>query len=465
MNTEPQKGRIKFFFRTWLCLVLFLVLLPAIGRHGVLQAKSPPRIERIVLPNNLVLLISEEHSLPFVILEMLVDAGSRRDPSGSEGLAHLTAQSLLLGTSRMTSAQVNRAIDFLGASLGTSTSRDYAILRLQVLKKDLDVGLGLFMQSLSSPAFPDAEIQKLKKRIVGEIQASEEQPLVLADRVFQKTLFPNSPYGHAVEGTPESVQPLKRDDVDAFWRSFYRPNNAVLAIVGDITVAEVREKIIPLLTGLEKGTIPEVVIKGDHTQGPKEARVDRKISQATVIMGNGGPKRGDPDYYAAVLMNYIVGGDNLQSRLSSEIRVKRGLAYSVISQLEPGKLQGSFQIILQTKKASAPESISLAKGQMELMRKQPVSDRSLREAKQYLTGSFPLRFDTQSELAEILTRIEFYGLGLDYLDKYPSLIRSVTKEDVLQASRRYLHPDQAIMVIVGDMDKGSDTESISTNFR
>lgn len=156
-------------------------------------------------------------------------------------------------------------------------------------------------------------------------------------------------------------------------------------------------------------------------------------------------------------MNYILGGGSLQSRLLEEIRVKRGLAYSVMSFLEPEKYQGSFQIVLQTKNASAAEATSLARQQMELMRNQPVSDRSLRQAKQYLIGNFPLRLDTQSELGGVLTRIEYYGLGLDYLKKYPSLIQSVTKDDVLRAARRHLHPDKAILVIVGD---GADLDSV-----
>lgn len=443
--------------RTWVYLTLLLLLLPIIGRHGALDAKSLPKVERIVLPNDLVVLVSEEHSLPFVIFEILFDAGSRRDPPGSEGLAHFTAKGLLLGTNRASSAELNQTLDFLGASLTASTGRDYSVLRLQVLKKDMDAGLDLFMQTLTSPVFPEEEMQKLKKRTLGGIQATDEQPLALADKIFQKTLFPNSPYGHPIEGTPESVPGLKRDDAAAFKKSFYRPNNAILAIVGDITVAEIRERILPLLTDLEKGPIPETAFTEGSAQGPKELRIDRKIAQANIIIGNVGPKRSDPDYYAALLMNYILGGGSLQSRLLEEIRVKRGLAYSVMSQLEPEKYQGSFQIILQTKNASAAEAISLAKQQMELMRRQPVSDKSLRQAKQYLTGNFPLRLDTQSELAGLLTRIEYYGLGLDYLKKYPSLIQSVTKDDVLRAAQRYLHPDKAILVIVGDV---TDLDSV-----
>jgi zinc protease len=435
----------------WLMLLLLSMSLAALP-PGRLEGKSLPAVDRHVLSNNLVLLVSEEHSLPFVIFEMLIDAGSRRDPPGAEGLAHHTARAVLLGTARLSNTELNEGLDFLGASLSSSAGRDFCVLRLQVLKKDMEKGLDLLMQVLGSPAFPEEELQKLKQRTLGAIRAEDEQPLALADRIFQKTLFPASPYGHPVEGTPDSVSRLSREDVLRFFRTFYRPNNTIMAIVGDITVGEVQERIVPLLVGLEKGDIPDPSPDRGYATGPKEERIDRKIAQASIVIGNAGPKRGDPDYYAAVVMNYILGGGSLQSRLMEEIRVKRGLAYSIMSHLSPYKYQGSFQIFLQTRNASAAEAIWLVKQQMEAMRTAPVSDESLRRAKRYLIGNFPLRMDTQSKLAGILTRIEYYGLGLEYLERYDSFIESVTKEDVLRASRNYLHPDRAITVIVGDTE-------------
>lgn len=459
-----KTGELKFGARAKLpaaSLILLAFLIVMVFQIGGAEARSLPKVERIVLPNDLVLLISEEHSLPFVVFEMLVDAGSRRDPPGSEGLAHFTAKGLLLGTSQLSNTAMNQTLDFLGASLTASTTRDYSVLRLQVLKKDLHRALELFMQTLTAPVFPEEELQKLKKRTLGDIRAEEEQPLALADKIFQRILFPDSPYGHPVEGTPESVTGLRRDDAVNFYRSFYRPNNSILAIVGDVTVGEVRQKIAPLMKMLQKGRIPDSSFTAGYAKGPKEERIDRKITQVNIIIGNEGPKRSDPDYYAAVVMNYILGGGSLQSRLLEEIRVKRGLAYSVMSTLEPEKYQGSLRIMVQTKKASASEAISLVRREMERMGTETVSDQSLQRTKKYLIGNFPLRLDTQSELAGILTRVEYYGLGLDYLEKYPSLIRSVTKRDVLRAARRYLRPGEAIVVMVGDLD-GAQPNMLTT---
>jgi len=221
-------------------IIFVLVLL--LGAWVIpVRAGSMPHVERIVLPNNLVLLVSEEHSLPFVVFQMLVDAGSRLDPAGKEGLANLTAKGLLLGTARQNANAMNEALDFMGASLNSSAGQDYAAIELQVLKKDLEKGFGFFIDALMSPIFPEQEIQKEVIKILGAIQSADEQPMGLAEKTFRKTLFPQSPYGHPIEGTRESVSKLTRErDVLQFYRAFYRPNKAILAIVGDITVEEVK---------------------------------------------------------------------------------------------------------------------------------------------------------------------------------------------------------------------------------
>ena len=161
--------------------------------------------------------------------------------------------------------------------------------------------------------------------------------------------------------------------------------------------------------------------------------------------------RSNPDYYALTVMNYILGGGGFGSRLMDEIRVKRGLAYSVGSFFDPKKFQGTFQVVLQTKNASALEAISLAMKQMEQIRKEPVSAEALQLAKNYLIGSFPMRFDTQGKLVNFLSQVEYFGLGLDYPEKYPALIKSVSREDVLRVAQKYLHPEQSLQVIVGNL--------------
>ena len=438
MNTKILRTTIF----TWLLFCLCL------QSHA---ASAMPPVQKTLLPNGLVLLVSEEHSLPFVTLQLLIDSGSRRDPSGEEGLAYLTARGLLLGTSEHTVNQVNEELDFMGASLNSSSGKDYVTLSLQILKKDLDKGFDLFMEVLTKPTFPEEEINREVEKALAAIQSEEDQPEEVAEKAFLKALFLNSPYGHPVEGTKESVSRLTREGIVRFYRSYYHPHSAILTVVGDMTDAEIKTKLIPRLEKWPRGEIPKLPFANTFEKGLKTVKIDRPITQANVILGHAGVSRENPDFYSLTVMNYILGGGGFASRLMEEIRNKRGLAYSVASFFDPGKYPGSFQIVLQTKNASAKEAISLSLQQMERIRKEFVSEKDLEAAKKYLIGSFPMRLDTQGKLANFLSQVEYYGLGLDYPKKYPSLIGTVTREDVLRVAKKYLHPKKYVLVIVANL--------------
>ena len=410
-----------------------------------------PPIQRMVLPNHLVLLVCEEHSLPFVTFQLLINSGSRQDPLGQEGLANLTARGLLLGSLKRSVNTINEEVDFMGASLNASVSKDVAILSLRILRKDLEKGFDLFMEALRQPAFPEEEIRREIEKTVAAIQSDEDEPGEVAEKEFEKVLFVKSPYGHPVEGTKESVPRLKREAILQFYQTYYHPNNSIFAVVGDITVEEVREKIFPHLIQWPMAEIPKVPFTGAFANEQTTIKIDRGITQANIVLGHGGISRDNPDFYPFTVMNYILGSGGFSSRLVEEIRIKRGLAYSVTSYFDAGKYPGSFQIILQTKNSSAREAISIAHQQMERIRKDSVSEKELEGAKKYLIGSFPLRLDTQGKLASFITAVEYHRLGFDYASRYPSLIQSVTKEDVLRVAQKYLFPEKTILVVVANL--------------
>jgi zinc protease len=429
---------------------IFFLLWLGLPESSVL---AMPPVQRMVLPNGLVLLVSEEHSLPFVTWHLIIDAGSSKDPLGEEGLAYLTAKGLLLGTSKRTATALYEELDFMGASLEASSGRDYATLSLRVLKRHLDRGLELLMEALEQPIFPQEEIDREIQRNLAAIQSAEDRPGEVAKKAFQKALFLKSPYGHPVKGTKGSLPKLTREAFVHFHRTYYHPNASILAVVGDITAKEIQEKFIPRLGKWQKGEIPKMTFSTSFALGPKTIKIDRALTQANIIVGQAGIGRENPDFYGLTVMNYILGGGGFASRLMEEMREKRGLAYSVKSFFDPGRYPGSFQIVLQTKNASAREAIGLARQQVERMRKQMVTEKELEGAKKYLIGSFPLRLGTQKKLASFMTSSEYYGLGLDYPDRYPSLIRSVTREDVLRVARAYLHPKRSILVIVAHLNE------------
>jgi zinc protease len=405
----------------------------------------------VALQNGLRLIVSEDHSLPFVTFQLIIDGGSRLDPTAKEGLSYITSRGLLHGTTRHTAQQMGRALDFLGASLSSSSSKDYTSVGLKVLKKDLIQGFNLFMDTVTLPVFPEDEFRREIQRTLGGIKSVEEDPGELSEREFYKALFKATPYGHPVVGTEESLARLTRNDLVWFHETYIRPNNAILVIVGDVSLQEIKKGLLGRLETWSGRDVPRAVHEQTPVAGVKTLTIERAITQANIVLGSLGPKRNNPDFFPMVVMNYILGGGGFSSRLFTEIRAKRGFAYSVHSAFDFKKHAGSFSVSLQTKNDSAREAISVVLGEMKKMQTEPVTDKELEGARKYLTGSFALRLDTQAKLAGFLAQVEFYGLGIDYADKYPSRIRSVTKEDVQRVANQYLNPDNYILSVVGNL--------------
>jgi zinc protease len=435
------------FLKRGLLLVILILLTSA-----TVSADIPPlNVERNVLSNGLTVLVSENHSLPLVTMYLLLEAGSSFDPAGQEGLAYVTAKGLLLGTKKRTAVQISESLDFLGATLNSSADRDYITVSLRVLSKDLDKAFDLFFDILTGPTFPEDQVQKEIARTIGALRSEENSPGTIASREFGKVLFEGNPYGHPVKGTMEALPRLTRGHVERFHGTNYLPNGAILAIVGDISAKDLRQMIIPKLESWQRGERTPIQFAAGALSEPKTIAIDRSITQANIILGNVGISRQNPDFYSAVVMNYILGGGGFSSRLMEEVRSRRGLAYSVSSAFQAEKHPGPFYVALQTKNASARESIALALKEIERIRKEPVTDKEIDGAKKYLIGSFPLRLDTQAKLAGFLVQVEYYGLGLDYPQKYPSLIKAVTKEDIQRVARTYLHPDNYLLVVVANL--------------
>lgn len=428
-----------------MCLVVCLSAL----RPGL--AFGLPHVQRSVLDNGLVLLVSEEHTLPFVTLHVLVKTGSKNDPPGQEGLASLTADCLLLGAGGRTLRQIHDDLDFMGARMGTAANKDFTDVSLVVLKKDVEGALPILMDVLARPTFPAREVRKEISRALGAIRSSEDQPAVVAERAFDESLYGEGPYGHPVEGTKTSVAKITREQMGRFHRAHFLPNNSVLVIVGDIDREVLRKRIVPALERWQKGPVPHERPETASNKTKKSVTVARPITQANIVMGNIGMTRENPDYYAALVMNYILGGGSLSSRLMEDIRNRKGLAYAVDSFFAARKRTGSFQVVLQTKAASTAEAIRAVNSEIARIRKDLVSERELEDAKKYLVGNFPQKFSSQSKIAAFFGQVEYYGLGLDYPGRYPQLINAVTREDVLRVARDYLHPDALITVVVADL--------------
>ncbi len=434
--------------RLLLGVVCLFLWLPVSGEGATIAPK------RFVLDHGLIVLLQERHALPFVVVHLSVPAGAYYDPQGKEGLANLAARLLTTGTATRADKEIAETIESVGGALSASAHQELATLSLTVLKKDLHLGFQLLSDILLHPSFNDKEIERERKKVLAGILQDKDEPRAVASKAFDKALFGRHPYAHPIQGWEESVPRLTREEIVAFHRERYRPERAILTAVGDVTEAEVRALAAEFFKEWKgKPYAPAAPAPLTEPQTRRMELIEKDLSQSTIVLGHLGVPRNHPDFYALQVMNYILGGGSFASRLTQNVRDNRGLVYGIYSMLDTRLRAGSIEFSLQTKNITAREALEETLREIDRIRREPVTDDELKGAKAYLIGSFPLRLDTNRKLADFLTVLELYGLGLGYIQEYPRLIGAVTKEDVLRVARKHLHPDRLLLVAVGRQEE------------
>jgi zinc protease len=416
------------------------------------------------MKNGLVLLIVSQPSLPIVNVQVMIKAGALYDPEDRAGLANLVSNLLDEGTQTRSSTEISEAIEFVGGSLSTGGGGDWATASLRILKKDLPLGLDLLSDILLHPTFPDSELERKRRQILGGLIAEKDEPGVVAGKAFNEIIFGQHPYHRPTEGTEESLPKITRDDLSKFYDQFYRPNNTLMAVVGDIAESEAQEMIERYFGSWAPGPIPNTPIPSAPPLKKRVVKlIDKDLTQANIVLGHVGIDRKNPDYYAVVVMNYILGGGGFSSRLMTEIRDNQGLAYSIHSHFAAGAYPGSFTVSLQTKNETAQQAIDGITTEIRRIRENPVSPQELQEAKDFLIGSFPLRMDTTAKIANLLTQVEYFNLGLDYFELYPKLIAAITRADVQRVAQKYLDLNQIALVVVAKQSEAKIKENGATD--
>jgi zinc protease len=433
-------------------LLLLAFLFPAVaGAQAPAVPAARPLAERFRLPNGIVVLVAERPALPIVIARVAVSAGAVLDPPDKPGLANLTALLLPRGTRTRSGPEIDRAIEFVGGSLEAEGGRDWVELSLAVLRRDLGLGLELLADALLEPTFPADEFERKREEVQATIRRSEEDPESVAGRIFRRLAFPGHPYGQPIAGTEASLGGLTRDEVAAFYAAAYRPDATVISVVGDVKASEVRQALTTRLgawrTAPGAPSRPANVALGTP---PGTEMVQRDLTQATVNLGQATVTHGHPDYYPLVVASQILGGGS-SSRLYTRVREERGLVYSVYSQYVSQRAGGMMLVGFQSENARVREVLALVRGELLRLRRERVSDEELARAKAYLVGSFPLRMDTNAELASLLLTVEQLGLGLDYPARYRQAIEAVSAEAVLRAVTAHWNPDLMSLAIVANL--------------
>lgn len=424
--------------------VLVTMLLPPL-------VHTAPLGTRTVLDNGATLLVAERPGVPMAIFNILLKSGAASDPTGKEGVANLAAELLTRGTKQYTAQALAEELDFLGASLSVGADLESTTITLTTLTKNLDAALSLLTAVILTPTFPETELDKKRTEVLGGLKSQEEDPGWVAQRAFLEKLYPGHPYGRLVEGQPASITKVTRADVARYHQTYYRPNNAIIAVAGDITQAQIVELLQKHFAKWQSGDIPATAWPEEQQPKPERIALDKKVTQANVALGHVGITRASPDYYAVQVMNYILGAGGFGSRLMDKIREELGLVYHVGSSFSARKHAGPFTVSLQTKNESATQALDETMQVIRRFTEEGPTDKELEAAKSYLINSFPLRLVSNRDVSSLLPVIEFHELGLDYPDRYPTIIGGITREQVHTAAKSYLHPDQMLQVVVADL--------------
>jgi len=411
----------------------------------------------VTLSNGMVVVVQENRSNPTVVINGSLKAGSMFDPASKYGLAEITDSLLMKGTTKRTADDIGAAKDFAGMGLQMSAEPEKATFAGNSLTKDFDLMLDLLSDTLRNPVFPDKELEKLRQRRLSGIKELEENPSEMAAIAFYGSIFPKGhPYYKAsVDELLTATSAITRDDVENFYKSHYGPQSIILVVVGDV---DANEAILKIKKYFEDWQPTGPIVKVDIPDVPLQTSIVKRVvempdkSEVDAYLGFPGLKRTDSDFYAAYVMNFILGGDPLGSRLGISIRDNMGLTYNVYSMFDvfdAGLGAGPWFAWMGTNPANMDKATKALVDQIKLMHDKGATKQELKEAVDFLTGYFPVRLETNAAMAHYLHYAMFNNLGLDYIRNYQKIYRAVTLAQVNAAAKKYLHPDKYTLAIAG----------------
>jgi len=415
---------------------------------------ASPDIQHWKTTNGAKVYFVPSNDIPMVDVRIVFDAGSARDIEIGENLSGtaLMTNGLLSEGAAGDDAQVlAEKFEAVGAAFGNGALKDMAWLSVRSLRNDkyLQPALKNLKNILSFPEFYKASFNREIERLKISVKASKQSPSSIASQRFYAELYGDHPYAQPSEGTDESLKNLQLEQLKKFYKKFYVANNAVIAIVGQLTTDEAKKIAADLVADIAPGEHARALPEVKPLTQSKTIHIDFPSRQSSVLMGQPGMARGDADYYALYLANHAFGGSGFGSRLMQEVREDRGLAYSVYSYFTPMHVAGPFQIGLKTRNDQLDEAMDIVHKELNKYITEGPDEDELQDSLKNITGGFPLRIDSNKKIVEYLSVIGFYGLPIDYLDTFVGHVNEQTTETVKDAMKRRIHPDKMLTVIVG----------------
>lgn len=416
---------------------------------SVRAADAAVGVKRVVSPGGIEAWLVEEHSVPVLALQFAFRGGSGLDPADKRGLAELAMDTLDEGAGDLDSQAFHTRVRQLGAQMSFSAGMDNITGGLFVLTARRDEAARLLNMALAQPRFDAAAVNRVKGQILADLSQAEENPRRVARETFMRAMFGDQAYAHRTEGTPEGIKAITPDDLHKFASARLTRDHLLVTAVGDIN-----EKDLGALLDRTFGTLPTTGTPADLpdqtvSSDGRTVVVQKDIPQSTVVFGEQGLRRDDPDIYAGLVMNYVLGGGGFESRLTNEVRDKRGLAYYVGTSLVAYDKAGLIEGAVGSVNDKIAESLSIIRAQWVKMRDQGATAAEVKDAKSYLTGSYLTGIGSSSALAGTLLGYRLDNRPIDYLETRNARIEKVTVGDVNRVAKRLLNPDALVFVVVG----------------
>ncbi len=407
-------------------------------------------IQRVISPGGIEAWLVRDSAVPIISMNFAFKGGAALDPKGKEGLADMVSGLLDEGAGDLDSRAYQAALKDISASISFDAGYDRFGGSMRTLSKNRDAAFHLLKLAVNTPRFDAKPVERIRSQLLAGLLSELENPRRIAGRTWFKTVFPGHPYGRPVAGVQKTVEGLTVADLRGFVARRFARAGLVIGVVGDIAAQELGRRLDDLFGALpanpSSAELPEAVVSG---QG-RLIVLRKPIPQSIVIFGQKGIKRDDPDYYITYVLNHVLGGGGFSSRLTGEIREKRGLVYSVYSYLNPMDHGGLIMGGLGSQNARVAKALDLVRAEWRRIAEKGVTPEELSSAKTYINGSFPLRLDSGARIARMLVAIQANKLGIDYLDRRPDLINGVTGDDVRRVARKLFNEQQLTVVVVGD---------------
>lgn len=413
------------------------------------------KIQEIKTPGGFTVWLVEEHSLPIINMHVAFSgSGTAYDTEAGDGRTNMVASLLMEGAGERNSQSFNEALEENAIHMNIAADDDALHATLQTLTDNKDIAFSMFADALTRPRFDADAVERARSKMQVLLVEQESNPGAKLSRAFQESMFGAHPYARLGIGTKESLEKLSANDFKSYVANYLTRENIVISVVGDITPADISAIVDKDLGALPAHYAPDSKLADIEIPAtPDKKIIDFDIPQSMVAFGLPGLKRSDPDFIAAYVMNYIIGGSGLNSLLAQEIRVKRGLAYTVRSQLEPKIHAAIWRGMFSTRNEQVENAITALQNTLSDYAKNTTTQPALDDAKAFLTGSFVLDLSSNDEVASFITMMQMQHLGIDYMEKRNDLMNAVTLADIKRVSARLIKPENLRIVIVGKPEK------------